>query len=81
MHLSNYPQSVEQIVDVENDDDGVHLVLLHVVVGVLNKLDVLLLIAVLPVVVKQGLHIVVVRQLGQVELQCKHQDHHEIYCN
>lgn len=71
MNNSEDSECTQKIENVDHYNECVHLVLLHIQVGVMDHLDVLFLIVAFEIVLKDACDIMVVCLLGEVKL------HHE----
>ena len=69
MHNSEDPESTQQVENVDHDNERVHLVLLHIQVGVVDHFDILLLVVAIVVVLQDSFDVVVVGLLGEVKLK------------
>ena len=69
MHNSEDPESTQQVENVDHDNERVHLVLLHIQVGVVDHFDILLLVVAIVVVLQDSFDVVVVGLLREVKLK------------
>lgn len=60
MHNSENSQGSQQVEYVQNDDQGVHLVLLKEIIGIMNHLNILLLVMALVIVIENGFNIMII---------------------
>ena len=70
MHFSEYSESVEEIVHVEDNDKSIHLILLDVIIGVMHQFDISFFNYAHVVIVKNSINVIVICELRQIEL-CK----------
>ena len=69
MHNSEDPESTQQVENVDHNNERVHLVLLHIQVGVVHHFDILLLVVAIVVVLQNSFDVVVVCLLREVKLK------------
>jgi hypothetical protein len=69
VYNSEYPECSQKIENVEDDDEGVHLVLLKVVVSKVSKFDVSVSWNTIVVVIKKSFDVLVVCNLTILELK------------
>lgn len=78
MDYSEDSERVQEVEHVQDDDHGVHLVLLQVGVGIEDHVNVLLFVATAVVVFEDRVDVLVVGHLRVVELQQEEDDDHGV---